>query len=198
MCEQEVLPVGQPAGTTEGYEPDMTPTLIARLRGGDTQAGGMLDTMYREAMIRFCRGYLDSIEEAEDAVQDVFCKVLATTQVPDNFRAWLYRIARNHCLNMRRNRGRRKDRQVLPDDSDFDATWTGHLTRLVHSEQRSHLVRLVASLPDANREALRLRYAEGLSRRDIAEVLGIPESVVKSRLFEGVKRLREGDVLGEV
>ena len=41
------------------------------------------------------------------AVQEVFLKVLGASAVPDNFRAWIYRIARNHCLNLVRNRERR-------------------------------------------------------------------------------------------
>ena len=46
-------------------------------------------------------------------------------------------------------------------------------------------------LTDEQREVLRLRYVENLSRGEIAEILDQPESLVKSRLFEGLKRLRE-------
>ena len=47
------------------------------------------------------------------------------------------------------------------------------------------------TLSEAQREAIRLRYVEDLSRAEIAEVLDLPESVVKSRLFESLKKLRE-------
>jgi RNA polymerase sigma-70 factor (ECF subfamily) len=148
-------------------------------------------------VLRFCWGCLGSREEAEDAVQEVFCKVLAAEQVPDRFRPWLYRIARNHCLNMLRDKARRKDDRVLPSDSRLDAATTGNLTRLVKRELRSRIAHLLAALPAAYREVLQLRYAEGLSRAEIAEVLELPESVVKSRLFEGLKKLREHSSLLE-
>ena len=68
---------------------------------------------------------------------------------------------------------------------------TGNLTRLVSRELWSRIGHLLAALPASQREPLRLRYAEELSRAEIAYVLDIPESVVKSRLFEGLKKLRE-------
>jgi len=175
---------------------DLTPSLVVRLRAGDATVGELLDELYRQPILRFCYGYLGCHQDAEDAMQEVFCKVLQTTSVPDDFRAWLYRIARNHCLNVMRSRERRPA-QVLPPESQLDAGWTGNLTRMVRAEQRSRIAHLIGSLPLAQREALRLRYAEGLSRSEIAYVVGVPESVVKSRLFEGLKMLREHGSLVE-
>jgi len=169
---------------------DLTPSLVVRLRAGDATVGALLDELYRRPMLRFCFGYLGCLQDAEDAMQEVFCKVLQTSSVPDNFRAWLYRVARNHCLNVLRTR-ERHPAQTLPSASQLDAEWTGHLTRMVQAEQRSRIAHLVGSLPLAQREALRLRYAEGLSRTEIAYVVEEPESVIKSRLFEGLKRLRD-------
>lgn len=170
---------------------DLTPSLIGRLRAGDCAAGELLEQLYRRDLLRFCAGYLGQVEQAEDAVQDVFCKVLAAETVPESFRSWIYRIARNRCLDLLRGRARRRDDQPLPSESVAAAELTGHLTRLVRKELRSRLRQLVAGLPASQREILRLRYVEGLSRQEIAEVLEIPESVVKSRLFEGIERLRQ-------
>ena len=176
---------------TENPPSDLTPSLVVRLRTGDAEAGGLLDQIYRDAMIRFCWGYLGDVEEAEDALQEVFCKALKSTRVPDNFRAWLYKIARNHCLNILRTRARQREGHVLPADSQLGVQWTGNLTRLVREELQSRIVHLLEALPPAEREVLRLRYAEDLSRVEIAYVLEIPESVVKSRLFKSLKKLRE-------
>ena len=170
---------------------DLTPSLVIRLRAGDSSAGALLDRLYREKLVRFCWGYLGRIEEAEDAVQDICYKVLTATGIPDAFRPWLYKTTRNHCFSVLRHRARRKDGQPLPSASQLHEILTGHLTKLVKDEQRSRLSELVWSLPEEQREVLRLRYVEDLSRTEIAEVLEIPESVVKSRLFEGLKRLRE-------
>lgn len=170
---------------------DWTPTLVARLRGGESDAGKLLTSLYRQPMIRFCWGYLGNLDDAEDAVQDIFVKVLKTDAFPDRFRAWLCRIARNHCLNLLRSRNRRRDAGALPSDSHLDAALTGPLSRLVRGEARSRIAHLVAALPPEQREVLRLRHGDGLSRAEIAEVLELPESVVKSRLYEGLKKLRE-------
>jgi len=169
---------------------DLTPSLVTRLRNGDRDAAALLENLYRDALIRFCWGYLANMDEAEDAVQDVCCQVLEVRDIPDRFRPWLYRTARNHCLNLLRARVRRKDGQVLPAESRVDAALTGHLTGMARAELRGRLAELVAALSDAQREVLRLRYVEDLSRTEIAEVLEESESVIKSRLFEGLKRLR--------
>ena len=178
-------------GDTTNRTRNLTPSLVARLREGDAEAGALLDDLYREAMFRFCWGYLGSTEEAEDAVQDICFKVLSAKDVSHNFRPWLYKVARNHCLNLLRHRARRKDHWQLPAPSQVSAALTGHLTRLANEELRSHMRDLVNRLSEAHREVLRLRYVEDLSRAEIAEVLELPESVVKSRLFEGLKKLRE-------
>ena len=174
-----------------GQHADLTPSLVVRLRAGDADAGCLLVERYRVPMVRFCCGYLGREDDAEDAVQDVFCKVLAAREIPDNFRAWLYKIARNHCLNLLRSRARRRDARHLPSEAPNAANQTGDLSRLVKRELRSRLAHLVSALPSAQREVLRLRYVEELARNELAYVLDIPESVVKSRLFEGLKKLRE-------
>ena len=174
-----------------GPPQDLTPSLVAKLRQGEAEAAGLLDRTYRTSLIRFCVGYLGHYEEAEDVVQDVFLRVLGSETVPDRFRAWIYRIARNRCLDLLRARVRRRDDQGLPTESQIQMDLTGYLTRLVKREREEHLRRLLAELTANQREVLRLRYAEDLSRAEIAEVLEIPESYVKSRLYEGLEKLRQ-------
>ena len=176
---------------TPNQDRDAALALVSRLRSGDSDAAGLLDELYRGALTRFCWGYLGSMEESEDALQDIWFKILTASHVPDAFRPWVYKIARNHCLNLLRSRAKRKDGQALPAASQLEAFLTGQLTRLVKDETRSRLNELVAKLSGQQRETLRLRYVEGLSRVEIADVLEIPASVVKSRLFEGLKKLRD-------
>jgi RNA polymerase sigma-70 factor (ECF subfamily) len=179
------------AGDQAGHPRDLTPSLVVRLRAGDATAGGLLNDLYRAPMLRFCWGYLGNEQDAEDAVQEAFCKVLRTGGVPENFRAWLYKIARRHCLNVLRGHARRRDASPLPSESRLGADETGNLTRLVRREQRSRVAHLLEALPADQREVLRLRHVDGLERAEIAYVLDLPEPVVKSRLFEGLKKLRD-------
>jgi len=174
---------------------DLTQSLIGRLRAGDDEAGRLLDDLYRDTVFQFCWSYLNNREDAEDAVQEVFCRVLRADFVPDNFRAWMLRIARNLCYDMGRRRARRGGEAELPAESQLGGSWTGSLTRLVRVETRSRIKQILATLPESQQEILRLRYAVGLSRAEIAEVLDLKESIVKSRLFEGLKKLRQHDSL---
>lgn len=170
---------------------EATTILVSRLRDKDSAAAAELHRLYRDALVRFCWGYLGRLEEAEDASSEVLYKVLAAEEVPDAFRPWLYKIARNHCINLIRQRAHRKDIAAMPSASRIPDSITGNLTRMVREEMRTKLSEFVHSLPEAQQEVLRLRYVENLSRLEIAEVLDIPEPVVKSRLFEGMKTLRD-------
>ncbi len=169
---------------------DLTPSLVRGLREGSREAAALLEAAYREPLLRFAWGYLGDLTEAEDAVQDVFLKVLRAETVPDSFRSWIYRVARNHCLNRLRDESRRRDRDVLKTDAQFVDSLTGPLSQLARDEDRGRLLEALEKLSLDDRELLRLRYAEELSRREISEILELPESTVKSRLFQSLKKLR--------
>lgn len=171
---------------------EATQTIVASLRGRSENARRLLQENLREPLVRFCWGYLGQVEEAEDAFQEVCLRVLQAESVPDHFRPWVYKIARNHCINLLRDRRARRDALPLPSDSKIHAQLTGNLTRMARREAAVEVAELFAKLGDAQREVLRLRYVEELSRPEIAEVLDVTESVVKSRLFEGLKTLRGG------
>ena len=169
---------------------DLSPSLVIRLRQGDEAAGILLERLHGPAMLRFCLGYLHNESDAHDAVQEIFLQVLRAAVVPDRFRPWLYMVARNHCLKALRTRRRKPPPGGLPSASLLPEDVTGQLTRMARAELQERIGRIVALLPDAQSEVLRLRYAENLSREDIAEVLQIPVSLVKTRLFEAMKKLR--------
>lgn len=185
-----ITPMSSGSSDRQGL-PETATTLVTLLRAGDPQAGSLLTELYRTPLLRFCWGYLSNLEEAEDAVQEICMKVVRANNIPDAFRPWLYKIARNHCFNQLRTKGRRRDLQGGAIDTQLSEALTGQLTRLANDEIREKLRQLVQSLPETQREVLRLRYVEGLHRAEIAEVLDVPESVIKSRLFESLKRLRD-------
>ncbi len=166
------------------------PTLADRLRARAPGASDDLVAEYRPSIVRYAYGYLGDSGAAEDAAQEVLMKALSATTMPDNVRPWLYRIARNHCLNLMRNR-RVRGEEAMPERPTFADSATGHLSRLVRMENEAEIVARVESLSPDHREVLDLRYGEDLSRDEIAHVLDLPPSVVKSRLYEAMKRLRD-------
>jgi RNA polymerase sigma-70 factor (ECF subfamily) len=173
---------------TTDDRPDLSRSVLLDLRAGDPAAAEQLDRQFREPLRRFAQRYVGA--DAEDVVQEVFTRALTSDTLPDSFRAWLFRVARNVCLTRRRD-GAHRDHEHLATRFDLPAEQTGLLTGLVGVEDHGRLLALLDRLSEAQREALLLRYLEGLGREEIAEVLDLEVSVVKSRLFEGVKRLRE-------
>ena len=165
--------------------------LLQRARAGDRDAISALCIRYRTPLVRFCYRYLGNEDAAEDAAQDVLARVAVDQRWPDSsFRAWIYRVARNHCLNGRRamhNRPVAFGSSFGP--SDIAALQIGPGTAIDRREREDGLRAALAALPHALAETLTLRYFQGLGRREIAEVLEVPEGVVKQRLAQARKEL---------
>lgn len=105
--------VGPPPGPP--FNPDSTPHLAAALRG-DAEAFNQLTEPYRRELRVHCYRILGSLVEAEDMVQETFLhawKRLRTFQGRSTFRAWLYKIATNACLDAL---AKRRSRRLLPAD----------------------------------------------------------------------------------
>lgn len=168
-----------------------TQVLIELLRADTAKAANLLNSLFQEPIARFCTLYLGNREEGEDAMQDVFCKVLEAKSIPESFRPWVYRVARNHCMNLVRRKIRRGPHPAMPPDSQIFEDQTGELSRMVNMENQQKLRSALETLLPVYREVLILRYGEGLNRAEISEVLEIDEVTVKSRIYTGLKHLRE-------
>ncbi len=167
--------------------------LIEQVRRADTRAAGDLIARYRDAMVRMCLAYLGNVHDAEDAAHDVLARVSPDHPLPQGrFRPWLYKVARNHCLNLRK---KRKDGRAGAGSFLGDSRWpsprTGPGTAFLRDEAREHIQRLMAEMPEHHRELLILRYFEGLRRAEIAQIVDLSESLVSSRLFEATRKLKE-------
>ena len=182
--------LGEATATNAAANPDVKFTIVDF--GFDPDIPNVRELVYQTDEAAFAAGYLATADDAEDVVQEVFARVLAADTVPEDFRAWVYRLTRNRCLNWRRDAGRRKDAAPMATGFDAALAASGPLTRLVKDERRERLVEELARLPAELREVLMLRYVDGLGRGEIAAVLDVPVSTVKSRLFQGVQRLRDG------
>lgn len=161
---------------------------IARIRAGDAVAAAEFDARHRGPLVRFCQGYLGRREDAEDIAAEVFVELLATRQALRRPGAWLLRVARNRCLNLLRSRGRTVE--PIEERLELAASLTGASTRMMRAEERAELARALGRLSSEQRELVRLRYGEDLSREELAELFELPVSVVKSRLHEALELLR--------
>lgn len=170
---------------------DLTPSLVARLRSGDSYAGRLLDGQYRQRMLRYFSARLNSYEDVEDAVQEVFRRVLASRRVPQEFRTWIYMIARTVLADVRRRRFRKPSPEHLPSGAGVQAPSGGPVTRFMNAEQQAVIRRTLERLGDDHREPLLLHYFDELTVAQIAVILELRDSVIKSRLYEGMKKLRQ-------
>lgn len=97
------------------------------------------------------------------------------------FRAYLYKIAANVCIDY----SRKKTMEQLPDDlQEYDS-------QLEQIESDSNFMWLLRHLPDEQREVVLLRFVHELKVREIAEVIGVPMRTVQSRLRSALKRLEK-------
>jgi RNA polymerase sigma-70 factor (ECF subfamily) len=128
-------------------------------------------------------------EEARDLAQTVFLKIYQHLDGYDptqRFYSWMYRIAIHEALNHLRRHGRTE-----PMDKDAPSSRPDP-ERLVLDADVSRLVQeALMTLPANERAVVVLRHFAELSYQEIAEIVGVPEKTVKSRLFTGRQRLRE-------
>ncbi|MHC4990756.1 MAG: RNA polymerase sigma factor [Planctomycetota bacterium] len=171
--------------------------LAMQAGSGDREALAELLQRSYDDLLRFCYRYMANIHAAEDVVQDVLTTISSGRHWPTGaFRPWLYRVARNRCLDLlkRRNDGRAGAGSVMRA-SRWASPRTGPRTAVFREERHDRIQRVMDRMSDPHREVLTLRYFEDLNRKEIAEVLELSESVVKSRLFEARRELRR--LLGE-
>ena len=133
--------------------------------------------------------------DAEEAAQDGFVKAwraLGRFREGAPFRPWLLRIVANEAHNRVRSAGRRAGLalRAATEESSGDAAPSPEAV-LLSAEQREDLLAAVNELPEEQRLVVSLRYFLGLSEREVAEALDVPQGTVKSRNARALERLRE-------
>jgi RNA polymerase sigma-70 factor (ECF subfamily) len=181
------------SATDPGWE------VLARVAAGNGDAFVHLVESHQDRLLRLCERLLGDAEEARDAVQDVFLKVYrkaGEVRPQGQVYTWLYRVAVNHCLNKLRRRKlvRFLRWESAADDADapaFDPPDAApDPAAALDARQRWQTTRrAIAALPDNQRAVLVLARFEGLSYKQIAEVLEITEGAVESRLFRAMRRV---------
>ena len=156
--------------------------LVALIRQGHDRAFDVLFDRYQARLLIFCRHMVGSGPDAEDLLQEVF--VAAHTAMladgrPINARPWLYRIARNRCLNHLRKPI--ADGQESMDVHPY-ANGASTLDRVQRREELRTIVADIHELPETQRSALVMRELDGLTYTEIAQAMGITLASVKSLL----------------
>jgi RNA polymerase sigma-70 factor (ECF subfamily) len=168
--------------------------LVAAFQGGDAAAFDVLVRRWERKIQGAVYRMLRSEEEAQDVCQEAFLKAfrgLGTFRGQARFSSWLYQIALNLCRDrMRRKKGKTwvsldeigETAQAARGPSVLELVETGDLSRRV--------VAAMSALPEEQREVIVLKEYEGRTFPEIAEILDVPVSTVKTRLYRGLTQLR--------
>jgi RNA polymerase sigma-70 factor (ECF subfamily) len=162
--------------------------LILDSQQANRQAFACLIERYWDSLYRWLCQLTRDTHLAEDLTQETFMKAYANIhrfQHGTNFRAWLFRIAHNNLVNVYRHYPKAKREQL----NDRQANTQGPLEETLHRESSELLAQAVSRLPTDFRSAFLLRVDQGLSFKQIGEILHITEQTARWRVFKARQKL---------
>lgn len=165
--------------------------LIRRWREGDGAAATQLVERHAPALARFVAGEGER-NEAEEVVQDTFVRAFGAIDSfrgESAFRTWLFTIARR--LLMDRRRAERRSRTVATVDEGDAVTQFDALDAMVADESMARVRRAMEALSPKQREVFALRVEQGLSYKDIAELIGTTEGAARVHYHNAMRAVKE-------
>lgn len=164
---------------------------LALLRRADPAAMAEVVCRYRQRLYRYLVRLVREPAAADDLFQQTWLRVVREIRHYDSrrsFDTWLFAIAHNAAMDLlRRKRGESLDER----DAAFSDAAPDALALAMNAERSAILAAQMDALPALYREALTLRFEEGMKLEEIAEVTRAPLSTVKSRVQRGLECLRE-------
>ena len=172
--------------------------LLHAIARGDDSALTSLYDRYRIILFGLLARILNSREEAEDVLQEVFLQIWRRAAAFDESRGrpftWVSTLARSRAIDRLRLLAARQ-RLVASASQEAVEETSDAVKDTLHAEQREIVGRALAELPEEQRQALLLAYFDGLTQSEIAARLNAPLGTIKTRMRSGMIKLREG--LGE-
>lgn len=157
--------------------------IIAECLSGRTESFAQLIARYRRLVYNVIFNYTGTREDSDDLFQEVFIKIyqsLGSYDATFRFSTWAIRIAVNACYDWRKKR-----RATVPIEAAAEVgdARPGPEEQYLAEEQTESVLEAVRGLPDMYRLPVQLFHQQGLSYREIADVLKQPETIVKNRLY---------------
>ena len=177
--------------------------LLQKFLQGEVACFNVLIQRWQKRIFNFIYRNVSDYEEARDLTQETFAKAFIKArdlQDPSRFIPWLYKVALNECrMSLRRSRGRQKVPIEIYDSPESNEVEIAAVLvrqeesaqqRLEREETVARLREVLALLPEEQRLVIVMKEYEDLKFHEIAEILDVPLSTVKSRLYMGLKTLR--------
>lgn len=168
--------------------------LIKEILKGNESAMELLVKRYYKMVHSFISRYVGDFNIAYDLTQEVFIKIIKNLNRYDyqdnGFNKWALKIASNHCKDYFKSKAY-KQRQVSEDINNIEISSSENVIDILEkNEKRSQVIKALNNLPDLQREAIILKYYNDLKIKDISRITGANESTIKSRIFNGIKSLK--------
>ncbi|MFL5523935.1 MAG: RNA polymerase sigma factor [Gemmatimonadaceae bacterium] len=178
-----------PGADTRQDETDME--LINRWKSGDSRAATQLVGRHSQALARFAAsaGERDGIDEL---VQDTFIRAfnsLDSFRGESSLRTWLFTIERRLMLD--RRRAERRSRETVPVQDSDQVSEYGALDGLIAEEAQERVRKSLDALSPTQREVFTLRVQQGLSYKEIAEVVGSTEGATRVHYHNAIQKVKE-------
>jgi RNA polymerase sigma-70 factor (ECF subfamily) len=182
-------------------------SLMIRYQRGDRHAFTILVRRHQSALFNFAVRQIGAPPVAEEVVQEAFVRVVqnaAEFKHEARFTTWIYTIVRNLCIDHLRKRALRRhpslDESARGSSGENDGPSLGERTEdpkasvereATGRELAVKIAAAVEALPDDQREVFLLREGSNLPFKEIAEITGVPENTVKSRMRYALERLQQ-------
>lgn len=167
---------------------------VQKARKGHRDAWGEVYRELSPSVYRLCRRVLPTQEDAEDATMEIFLKaqIRLDQYDPDRpFKAWLYRVAANHCWDLlRKRRGKGQNGTGDTEISTLETKEPDPQQLLLDRQSHQQVREALSKLEDRTRLAVTLRYYADLSYEEIAESLGVNPSFVGVLLLRARRKMR--------
>jgi RNA polymerase sigma-70 factor (ECF subfamily) len=166
--------------------------LVKWMKSGNTSAFEELFARYETRLVAYAARYIGSIDLAKDVCQEVFLKLISKPPrvlICDSLGPWLFRVTRNLAIDKRR----RRKFEINEDDADMpEASAEGDPALTLRNKDDVEVVRdMVNELPKDLRDVVELRIDGGVSFKEIASILDIPQGTALWRMHRAVELLRQ-------
>ena len=177
---------------TSGTQSEQTDRdLIERWKAGDSRAATLLVKRHADALARFAASSGER-EEIEELVQDTFVRAFSSLDSfrgDSSLRTWLFTIERRLMLDRRRSE--RRQRSMVTVEASDAVTEFDALDSLVAEEAEAKVRRAVNALSPTQREVFTLRVEQGMSYREIAEIVGTTEGAARVHYHNAMRAVKE-------
>jgi len=176
-------------------------SLMIRFRDGDPRAFELLLQRHQKQIFQFVMRSVGTAAVAEELTQETFLRVVKQKDVYEQrarFTTWLYTLARNLCIDHSRRMQHRRAKSLDAVDEEGHSLLERTADRgpmvdrqAIGEELKARMRKAIDALPEEQREVFLLREEADLSFKEIADIVGISENTVKSRMRYALTKLRE-------